>query len=127
MYLQDLSPPTEICVQLSFHHHTKKHWPISVAFLVVFSPTWVPTNTADCCVDPPNYRGVAHVLTAFLSAADETKLPDDANRFIGQTDCVGTSRDDPNVAAGIVVWNHIIVIKACTISSQINSNSDNRY
>ena len=76
---------------------------------------------------PPNHRRVTHAPTAFLSAAAIlTKLPNDANSSIGQTDCVGTAGDAPNVAADVVVCNHVVVDDARIISSSpINSNSDN--
>ena len=40
-------------------------------------------------VDPPNGIRAAHVPTAFPVAAIVTELPDDVNRPIGQTYCVG--------------------------------------
>ena len=40
-------------------------------------------------VDPPNGIRAAHVPTAFPVAAMVTELPDDVNRPIGQTYCVG--------------------------------------
>ncbi len=76
---------------------------------------------------PPNPGHIALVPTAFLSAATGTEMPNDANRSIGQTDHVGIARDAPNVAAGVVVCNHAVVVEARTIISQINRNSDNHY
>jgi hypothetical protein len=49
----------------------------------------ITVNVAQNCLRP------AHFLTAFLFAAVKTKPPDDANRSIGQTYCVGTARDGP--------------------------------
>jgi len=66
-------------------------------------------------VDPPNGLRATHVPTAFPAAAAVTELPDDVNRSIGRTYCVGTAGDGPYVAAGIVACNRIIAVDAsCT-------------
>ena len=72
-------------------------------------------------VDPPKYlpNGLcaAHVPTAFPgpAAAALTELPDDVNRSIGRTYCVGTAGDGPNAAVGIVACNRIVAVDAsCT-------------
>ena len=62
---------------------------------------------------PPNGLRAAHVPTAFPAAAAVTELPDDVNRSIGRTYCVGTAGDGPYAAAGIAACSqhfvHIIV------------------
>jgi len=65
---------------------------------------------------PPNGLRANHVLTAFPAATVVTELlPDDVNRPIGQTYCIGTAGDGPHVAVGIVACNRIIHIDAsCT-------------
>ena len=66
-------------------------------------------------VDPPKGLRVAHVPTAFPAAAAGTELPDDVNRSIGWTYCVGTAGDGPYAAAGIVACNRIVaVVASCT-------------
>ncbi len=56
-----------------------------------------------------------YVPTAFPAAAAVTELPDDVNRSIGRTYCVGTAGDGPYVTAGIVACNHIVVVdESCT-------------
>jgi hypothetical protein len=63
---------------------------------------------------PPKKQKCFHAAnfqTAFLTTTDGTKLPrNDANSSIGQTYCVGTTRDGPyDAAACNVACNHIIV------------------
>ncbi len=58
----------------------------------------------DHCRPPkylPNGLRAAHVLTAFPgpAAAALTELPDDVNRSIGRTYCVGTAGDGPVLGA----------------------------
>ena len=56
-----------------------------------------------------------YVPTAFPAAAAVTELPDDVNRSIGRTYCVGTAGDGPYLAAGIVGCNRIVAGNAsCT-------------
>ena len=76
----------------------------------------MPSNTANQpSSTPPNYLRTAHVPTAFPAAAAETELPDDANRPIGQTYCIGTTGDGPYAAVGIVACNRIVVVDVlCT-------------
>ena len=63
----------------------------------------------------PNRLDADHVPTAFLTAAAGTELPDDVNRSIGWTYCVGTAGDGPYAAAGIVACNRIVaVVASCT-------------
>ena len=64
---------------------------------------------------PPNGLRAAHVPTAFFTAAAVTELPDDVNRSIGRTYCVGTAENGPYLAAGIVACNRIVAVDAsCT-------------
>jgi hypothetical protein len=75
----------------------------------------------------PNCCPFTDVPTAFLSTATGTELPNNANRSIGQTDCVGSAGNAPHMAAGVVVYSHVVIVNLRTIISQINSNSNNRY
>ena len=82
----------------------------------------MPTNAADCIVDPPNHLHTVHVATAFLAAAAGTKLPDNADRSIGLTYCVGTTGNEPYVAAGIVTSTTLSSLMLRTYASLINNN-----
>ena len=73
----------------------------------------VPIDTANRPLStPPNGLRAAPVPTAFPAAAAVTELPDDVNRSIGLTYFVGTARDGPYVAVGIVACNRIITVNA---------------
>ena len=75
-------------------------------------------------LSPTNRNPLAVKL---LSTATGTELPNNANRSIGQTDCVGSAGNAPHMAAGVVVYSHVVIVNLRTIISQINSNSNNRY
>ena len=78
--------------------------PLILAFEGVLVPVFNPPTTMLYAVFA---RLVALMLlavpTAFLTPAAGTERHDDANRSIGQTYCVGTTRNCPYAAAGIVV------------------------
>ena len=57
----------------------------------------------------------AHVLTAFLAAATGTKHRDASNMSIGCSECIETTRDAPDEAAGIVACNRVIVTDALCV------------
>jgi hypothetical protein len=60
------------------------------------STTPNPINaTKSLSMQAQNRLRLAHFLTAFLFAAAGTEPPDDANRSIGQTYCIGTAGDGP--------------------------------
>ncbi len=61
---------------------------------------------------PPNYLRTAHILIVFLAAAAETKQQDNANRYIGQNYCIGTTVEGPYMAEGIVACNHVVLVNA---------------
>ena len=84
---------------------------------LIWSPRpTVPIDAANRPLStPPNGLRAAHVPTAFPAAATVTELPDDVNRSIGRTYCVGTAGDGPYVAMGIVACNLIVAVDAsCT-------------
>jgi hypothetical protein len=90
--------------------------------VVVYCRIWprLPTVPIDAAnqptVTPPNCLCAAHVPTAFPPVAVGTELPDDANRSVGQTYCIGIARDGPYTASRIVACNHIVVVDAsCTV------------
>jgi hypothetical protein len=54
----------------------------------------------------------------FRLPSSVTKLPEDINRSIWRTYCVGTAGDGPYSAAGIVACNRIVIVNAsCTKQS----------
>jgi hypothetical protein len=59
---------------------------------------------------PSNGLCTAHVLTAFPAAVAVTEIPDDVNRSIVWTYCIGTAGDGLYAAAGIVACNCIIAV-----------------
>jgi hypothetical protein len=73
---------------------------------------------------PPNPNGLraAHVPTLFPAATVVTELPDDINRSIGWTYCVGTAGtagDGPYAAVGIVACNRVVVVDLVHIMVQL--------
>ena len=110
-------PPTEIRSLSSFHHHSRQYQAHSRCLL----------TQQIAVLTPPNCCRVTHVPTAFLSAVAGTKLTNDVNRSIGQTGCVRTAGDAPNVAADIAVCNCVVVVDERTIISPINNYSDNLF
>ena len=83
---------------------------------MVGAPNWATVSNGAhqrrklTVVDPPNGLRAAHVPTAFPAAAGVTEVPDDVNRSIERTYCVGTAGDGPYADAGIVRCNRIFVV-----------------
>ena len=86
-----------------------------------------PLTPAYRVVDRPNRRCVAHVPTAFLTAAAGTERHVDANGSKGQTPCVRTAGNGPYTAAGIVVCTTSSSTVRCTDTYLINYITDNIF
>jgi hypothetical protein len=76
----------------------------------------VPIEAANRLLStPPIGFCAAYVPTAFPAATAVTELPDDVNKSIERTYCVGTAGEGPYAAVGIVTCNRIITIDtSCT-------------
>jgi hypothetical protein len=64
---------------------------------------------------PQNRLCVAHILAAFLAAAAGTERRDASNRSIGRSECIETTGDASDEAAGFVACNRIIVADALCV------------
>ncbi len=71
---------------------------------------------------PQNCLHTAKILIAFPTAAARTEQQDNANRSIGQTYFIRTTRDGPYAAAGITPVITLSLLVRLAHNSQINSN-----
>ena len=68
---------------------------LTMSLVTFLTPLVPPLPSPPAPLNDNTCEGAAHVLTAFLFAAAGTEPPDDVNRSIGQTYCVGTAGDGP--------------------------------